>query len=164
MALRASPGYTLSEIMVTVAIIGMLTATASPLLVNMVNFWRQTTARASIQRDVRASLDTINRFARQAQSNTVAVDRLAGQPPFSRLTFTIIQGQTVSFYQQGNRLFMRRGSNVSLLASNIAYIAFAFPRTDDVTLLTVAITAQSATFLGGSKALQLSIQKVRIMN
>ena len=164
MALKSAKGYTLVEAMMTVAIVGILTAVAAPLLIQMTNFWRQTTARNNIERDVRVSLDTFNRFARQAQSGTVTIDRGSNQPPASRITFTSIQGQTVSFYQTGNKLYMQLGGNVSLLSSNIAYIAFTYPRTDDTSLISVAITTQSPTYKGAKKALQLSIQKVRIMN
>ena len=157
-------GYTLSEAMITVAIVGILAAVGSPLLVKTTNFWRQTTARNSIQRDVRASLDIIDRFCRQAQAGTVVVDQVTGQPPFSRISFTSIQGQQVSFYQSGNKLFMTLAGKQSVLSYNIAFIAFTYPRTDDTSIISVAITAQSPTYLGGTKALQLSIQKVRIMN
>ena len=164
MALNSHKGYTLTEAMLTVAIVGTLAAVSSPLLVQMTNFWRQTSARNAIQRDVRSSLDMINRFVRQAQSGTVVIDAASGQPPDSRIAFTSIQGQSVSFYQGGNKLYMSLAGKVSTLSSNIAYIAFTYPRTDDVTLISVVVTLQSPTYLGGKKALQLSIQKVRIMN
>ncbi len=164
MALSARRGFTLTEAMVVVAISGVVMAAAAPLLVQMTNFWRQTTARNAIQRDVRVSLDTMNRFLRQAKSATVVLDQAAGQPPYSRVTFTSIQGQTVSFYQTGGTLYMKRDAVVSILSKNLAYIAFTFPKSDDVTLLSVAMTTQASTYLGGRKALQLSIQKVRVMN
>jgi prepilin-type N-terminal cleavage/methylation domain-containing protein len=163
-SMKRTRGYTLTEMMVTVAILGILAAVASPLLVQVTNFWRQTTARNTIQRDVRASLDIIDRFCRQARAGTVVVDQITNQPPFSRITFASVQGQTISFYQNGSKLYMTQGSQVSMLTSNIAFIAFTYPRTDDTSIISVAITAQAATYLGGSKALQLSIQKVRIMN
>jgi prepilin-type N-terminal cleavage/methylation domain-containing protein len=157
-------GYTLMEMMLTVAIVAIISGMAGPLLMQMTNFWKLTSARNAIQRDVRTSLDLVNRFTRQAQSGTVVIDSAAGQPPASRVTFTDSQGQEVSFYQNGNKLYMRLGSVTSVLSSNIAYIAFTYMRSDDTSLLSVAITAQSATYRGGKKALQLSIEKVRIMN
>lgn len=164
MAMNSRGGHTLTEMMMTVAIVGILSSVAAPLLVQMTNFWRLTSARNAIARDVRASLDTINRFTRQAQAGSVVIDTPAGQPPSSRITFTSIQGQTVSFYQSGNKLMMKLDTAVSTLSTNIAYIAFTYPRTDDTSLLSVTLTIQSSTYLGNTKALQLSIQKVRIMN
>jgi len=172
MAINSRKGYTLAEMMMAVAILGILAMVGAPLLINMTNFWSQTTARNNIQRDVRVSLDTINRFARQARSSTVVIDRAANQPPSSRITFDIIcstctsvqSAATLSFYQSGNKLYMSRAGELSMLSSNVAYITFSFPRSDDISILSVALTTQAKTYKGGIKALQLSIQKVRIMN
>lgn len=161
---RSSWGYTLTEAMLTVAIVGVLAMVAVPLLVNTTNFWRQTTARNDIERDVRVSLDVINRMVRQAQKSTVTVDQVSGQPPFSRITFTTIDGRIISFYQTGSILYQKFGDSISVLSRNVGFIAFSYPRTDDTTIISVALTAQAATYRGGSKALQLSIQKVRVMN
>ncbi len=150
--------------MIAIALLGILSAGSAPLLVQMTNFIQQTSARNNIQRDVRSSLDVIGRFTREAQNSTVVIDQVLGQPPASRITFTNVQGQTVSFYQNNNKLFMTVGNGKSLLTSRLAYIAFTYPRSDDVTLLSVAVTIQEPTYLGARKALQLSIQKVRVMN
>lgn len=164
MNLKSTRGYSLAEVLVTVAILSILASVAAPLLIQMTNFWRQTTARYEIQRDARASLDRIDRFLRQAQGGTVVLDQVSGQPPYSRATFTSIQGQAISFYQTGGTLYMKLGNNVSTLSQRLGYIAFTYPRTDDTSIISVALTMQSPTYRGGKKALQLSIQKVRIMN
>ena len=163
--ITSTKGHTLTEAMITVVIVGIVASLAAPLLVQVTNFSRQTNARGIIERDVRASLDMINRFTRQAQSATVVIDSISSsQPPYSRLTFTSSQGQAVSFYQSGNKLYMSLAGQTSLLTSNLAYIAFTYPRTDDTSLISVAITTQAPTYRGNELALQLSIQKVRIMN
>ena len=161
---RGRRGYTLVEMMIVVAIIGVLALVGPTLLINMTNFWRQTGARASIERDARVSLDVINRMLRQAQASTIVIDQVAGQPSWSRISFTLIDGRTMSFYQTNNVLYHQNGTTVTTLCRDVGFIAFSFLRTDDTTLVSVALTTQAATYLGGSKALQLSIQKVRIMN
>lgn len=166
-ALRRA-GYTLMELMMTVAILGVVISIGSPLMYQATNFWRLTSARYAIQRDVRTSIDMINRFTRQAQSATVVIDSLSGQPPASRITYqyTNVSGNnvTMSFYQTGKKLYMSNNGSVTMLSDNLAYIAFSYPRTDDITIISVAMTMQSPTYRGGKKALQLSIQKVRVMN
>lgn len=171
MAVRGRRGYTLTETMITVAIVGILAGVAAPLMINMVNFWRQTTARNDIERDVRASLSIMNRFLRQAKKGTVKIDRFdSSQPPWSRISFTTISDDQLRFYQDANELFMvlkSSGSSVSVtsrLSERVGYIAFTYPQTRDPTIVSVAVTMQAPTYLGGKKALQLSIQKVRIMN
>ena len=160
-------GYTLTEAMMTVAILGILGGSAAPIMVRINNFWRQTTARNEIERDVRASLDQINRSLRQADRRTINIDQVSGQPPFSRITFNVEDGSRIQFYQDGNKLVMVRSTNTvttSELSRRVGFIAFTYPRTDDPSIVSVAMTMQAPTYLGGKKALQLSISKVRIMN
>ena len=161
-------GYTLMETMMTVAILGIVISTSAPLMYQATNFWKLTSARYAIQRDVRTSIDMINRFTRQAQSATVVIDAASGQPPASRIQFSVVNSTgatvTMSFYQSGKKLYMNNNGNVALLSDNLAYIAFTYPRTDDISIISVAMTMQSQTYRGGKKALQLSIQKVRVMN
>ena len=157
-------GYTLSEMLMVVAIMGILASVAAPLLVRVTNFWRQTTARNEIERDVRASLDIINRFLRQADRRTVLLGQVSGQPPYSRVSFITEKGQSVVFYQQGNKLYMSLDGVSSMLSERVGYIAFTYPRTDDTSIVSVAVTMQAPTYFGGRKDLQLSISKVRIMN
>jgi prepilin-type N-terminal cleavage/methylation domain-containing protein len=167
--LRRRAGYTLTEMMLVVAIIGILASIGPPLMVGMQNFFLMTSARFEIQRDARGSLDVINRFLRQAYANTVEIDTPASQGVYSRVTFKMADGRTVSFYQDGNKLMQRMtsaggSSQITPLTKNLIYIAFTYPRTDDPTILSVSITMGKAIQLGQRKVLELTIQKVRIMN
>jgi len=161
-------GYTLSEALLTVAIVGILASVMAPLLINVSNFWRQTTARADIERDVRVSLETVNRFMRQGKQNTVRIDRYdTDQPPYSRISFQTDKGQTLTFWQEANLLKMELSSGTAtttILSDRLGYVSFTYPRSDDVSIVSVAMTMEAPTYLGGKKALQLSIQKVRVMN
>lgn len=168
---RSQEGYTVSELMITVAILAILGAVGGPIMRNMVNFWRQTTARSEIERDVRVSLSTVNRFLRQAKRSAVTIDRYdADQPPWSRISFFTDTWDYVRFYQKANKLYMVYTSTntgreqTTLLSERVGYIAFTYPQTSDPSIISVAATMQAPTYLGGKKALQLSIQKVRIMN
>jgi hypothetical protein len=46
----------------------------------------------------------------------------------------------------------------------LRYIAFTYARTDDPSILSVSITTEKETYESGTKALQMAIEKVRVMN
>lgn len=157
-------GFTLVELMIVIAIIGTVAAIAAPLLVNMTSFWRLTQARSVIERDARSAMDLMNRSVRQASSSTIILSNLSGQPPYSEINFTDIKGNVVSFYQEGNVLYEKFNTTVSMLTKNLAFISFGFPDSSNTGILSIAMTTQKSTYRGLSKALQLSIEQVRVMN
>ena len=152
----------MEELMV-IAIIGIIAMVGPNLITQVVRFYQLHQAKVEIQRDARACLDLINRFLRQAQASSVVVDQGANQPPYSRINFTTVQGQKMSFYQSGTALY-QVAQSTTVISNNLHYIAFTYPRTDDPTIISVALTMEKSTYEGGYKALELSIQKVRIMD
>lgn len=162
--LRARAGYTLTEMMMVVAIIGILATVGPTMLLQMQNFFLMTSARYEIQRDARTTLDTVNRYLRQAVATTVVMDTPAGQGPFSRIRFKHVDGRYMEFRQEGAELVQVIGTANTVVSSNLVYIAFTYPRTDDIAIISVSITMGKAIQLGRRKVLELTIQKVRVMN
>lgn len=156
-------GYTLVEMMMTVAIIGIVAVGGPTLTTQLIKFYQLHNAKIEIQRDARNCLDIMNRYMRMAQSFTVGIDQVSGQPPFSRISFRTIDGQNVSFYQQGTLLYQVARST-TVISRDLQYIAFTYPRSDDPTIISVAMTMERSTYQGMFKALELSIEKVRVMN
>lgn len=156
-------GYTLMEAMMVITIIGIVVFIGPQFIIHTTRFLQLHTAKIEIQRDARLSLDLINRFLRQAVGSTVAIGQAPGQPPYSRIRFTTFEGQDLIFYQDGTTLYKVAQSTV-VISKNLEFIAFTYPRSDDPTIISVAMTMSKATYQGGSKALELSIEKVRIMN
>ncbi|MEK7745066.1 MAG: prepilin-type N-terminal cleavage/methylation domain-containing protein [Elusimicrobiota bacterium] len=159
-------GWTLTEVMVVVAIMGILTTMAPNIMIQMTRFFRQNRARVEIQRDARTALDIINRNLRQAQASTVTVSQQSGQPPYSRVDFTKYSGTTtakLAFYQSGTELVMV-SVGTRTISKNLRYLSFTYPRTDDDNIVSVSITMETGSYEGKTKALQLSVEKVRIMN
>ena len=157
-------GYTITELMIVVAILGIVSSVGPMLLINLQNFYLMTTARSEIERDARQSLDTMNRFIRQAIAGTVVIDTPSGQGPYSRIRFNLVDGRSVDFHQSGASLVQLMGNNTNTLTKNLVYIAFTFPRTDDPTIVSVSLTMGKSIQLGRRKVLELTIQDVRIMN
>ena len=156
-------GFSTIELMIVMAILGAIVMIGPRLFINLTRFYQLHNAKVEIQRDARASLDILNRFLRQAQSYTVVVDQASGQPPYSRISFRTVSGQSLSFYQSGRSLFQVAQSTTTI-SKNVRYIAFTYPRSDDPSILSVALTMEKATYEGRNKVLELSIEKVRIMN
>lgn len=156
-------GFTLTESLIVVAILGIVFMVGPRLFTQVMRFYFLHDAKIEIQRDARASLDVINRMLRQATSTSIVVDQVTGQPPYSRVSFTTVQGQNMMFYQSGSSLYQVARSTTTL-SKNLRYIVFTYPRSDDPTIVSVAITMEKATYQGGTKALELSVEKVRVMN
>ncbi len=156
-------GYTLTEMLMVVAILGILATVGPRMLIQMQNFFLMTSARYEIQRDARTTLDTVNRYMRQARASTVIIDT-NGQGSYSRIRFKHVDGRYMEFRQSGNKLIQVIGTAQSVVSSNLLYIAFTYPHTDDISIISVAITMGKSIQLGRRKVLELTIQKVRIMN
>lgn len=167
--LRGRAGYTLAEMMVTVAILGILALIGPPMMIGMQNFFLMTSARTETQRDARACLSEINRFLRQAEASTVVIDSAANQGPYSRISFSLLDGRVMTFSQSGDKLIqtVKSAAGVTstvMLTNNLSYIAFTYPATDDISIISVALTMSKNIQLGKTKVLELTVQKVRIMN
>lgn len=157
-------GYTLTEAMLVVAITSVLFSMGGTLLLQINRFFLLSRTRVELQRDARAALYLVNRTLRQASAQSIRIDRAASQPHYSRITFTKAQGSTVSFYQTGRQLFMTEGGRTRALSQNLRYLAFAFPRSDDMTIVSVAMTLEQSIYEGRTKALHMASEKVRVMN
>ena len=161
--LRSIGGFSLAEAMMVIAILGITFSLGPTLLTHVMRFYYLHNAKVEIQRDAREGLDLINRFLRQGISSTITIDQLTGQPPYSRITFTTMAGQQMLYYQKGTSLY-QVAQSTTMISQNLRYIAFTYPRSDDPTIISVAMTMEKATYLGGTKALELSVEKVRVMN
>lgn len=156
--------FTLVEIMVTVAIIGIIFAVGPATLKNLQRFFLQNSARGEIQAEIRVIMDNMDRAIRQADSDTVTVSQDTGQPPYSKISFTTTDGRAITYKQSGRKLIQIVGANTKTLSTNVYYMAFTYPRTDLSTVVSISITLQKATFEGRTTAIQMAITKVRIMN
>ena len=157
------------ELMIVVAIMGIVLLAAPKIFKNAFRFVRLSFARAEIQKNARGSLQNINRELRQAIASSIVIDQLTGMPPHSRITFTRYRPddstREVSYYQNGKKLYLSiEGADGKIVADKLKYIAFSYPKTDDDSIISVSLTFEKETYEGASKALQMAVEKVRIMN
>src|SRR3989339_958582 len=168
---RFSRGISLTELMVSVGILGLLVSVVGVFLINGIKFSRLSTSRGEIQRDARSCIDLINRSLRQGQAGTVTISRFNGsQPVCSMIEFTDIDNKEHRFYQNSKSFyagFRNAGEpdwRDSRMAESMRNLFFTYPRMDDDTIVSVSVCFEKATYEGSSKTLQLSVEKIRIMN
>lgn len=158
-------GYTLVELMMAVSIVSILFAVGPKLLTQFNRFFLMSSVRVDLQRDARGILEVINRNLRQAQSNTVVIDRLSSaQPFFSRIRFVKQQGNALEFYQSGGSLVMVENGRTKIMSRDLNYLSFAFPRSDDLSVVSVSMTLQKSTYQAQRKTLHMASERVRVMN
>jgi prepilin-type N-terminal cleavage/methylation domain-containing protein len=162
--ITCSRGYTLIELSIVAAILGILTALGPDIILSINRLFFLSRAKIETQQNLRANHSLINRFLRQASENSIIIDKASGQPPYSRITFTKIQGDVMKFYQNNNELIMSENGVERVLASNLRYLAFSFPRSDNLSIVSVSMSMETKTYQGMSKSLQMSTEKVRVMN
>ena len=159
-----SKGFTLTEMLITCAILGVIFSLGPSILTGITRFTKLNTARIETQRNARDSLGQINRSLRQGSAASVCVSQESGQPPYSSIQFSTVDGRALKFYQINKDLKFVNNGSTTTLAQGLNYIAFSYPRTDDSNIISVSLTFEQDTYQGGVKALQMAIEKVRIMN
>lgn len=146
-----------------VAILGTISSMGAGIYIQVVRWFRQNQARVDIQRDARTVFDLMGRNIRQARASTIVIDNAPSQPPYSRIKFTKIDDRVITYYQEGGKLYeVTVGSRA--LTENLRYLGFNFPQTDDDSLIAVSVTMEKATYDLKTKALQLSVEKMRLRN
>lgn len=161
---KRNAGFTLTEAIIAVAIIGIIFGIAPRMFIQVNRFVIMNRTRIELQREARMMLSLINRNLRQARSGTLQIDSIPGQPYYSRIAFTRVDGMTFSFYQTGTRLIMVTSNTTKTLSSNLRYLAFSPPRSEDLTIISVALTLEKAIQEGRTKALHMASEKVMVMN
>ncbi|HOJ86468.1 MAG: type II secretion system protein [Elusimicrobiales bacterium] len=158
-------GFTMTELMAVVAIVGILVVAAVPLLNNANQNIMMSKTRLSLQQDARNIMSLITRVLREAKTSTVSISRHnSSQPFYSKITFSTIDNKNYQFYQSGKNLYMADGTNVKILTSDLRYLAFAFPESSDMSIVSLSLTLEKELFSGRRKALHMASEKVMLMN
>ncbi len=158
-------GVTLMEMLIVVGIVSALFAVASPLLMQANRQFILNRTRVEMQQEARAVMYVITRNLRQATAASIVISRAdSAQPFYSKITFTKRQGTPMEFEQQGTTLYQVIGSSRRPLSKNLKYLAFTFPRSDEMGIISVSLTMEKNIFEGRSKALHMASEKVRVMN
>jgi prepilin-type N-terminal cleavage/methylation domain-containing protein len=157
-------GYTLIELILVITIIGILFMLGPTLYTQSMKFFIMGNAKLSLQREARAAMYIMTREIRQAQSNTIVITQAPGQPYYSQISYTTQQGVAETISQNGTQLVLTEGNTTSILTKDLSYLAFSFPESDDMTILSVAMTLQVEIYGGATKALHMASEQIQVMN
>ncbi|MBP7796938.1 MAG: hypothetical protein KA059_09210 [Elusimicrobiales bacterium] len=156
---------TLSELMAVVVIMSILVAVGVPVLNTVNQNIMMSKTRLSLQQDARNIMFLITRVTREAKASTVSISRYNTSEPFySKINFTTIDNRNYQFYQNGTNLFMVDNGRTRVLTSDLRYLAFTFPESSNLGIISISITLEKNLFSGKRKALHMASEKVRIMN
>ena len=123
---------------------------------------------------------TINAYNGVTLSN---VPTCAGnQPYYSRITFSKRDKsgnlEVLQFCQQNNKLYqvtwfpavynanqktLKTIPQIKTLSTNLQYLSFSFPRSDDMSIVSLSMTLQKTIYEGRIKALHMASEKVQVM-
>ena len=154
---------TLIELMIVVAIMGFIVMLGPRLYLQIRRFFFMSNTRVELQREARSAMIVMTGRLRQAQSSTILIDQDTADPPYSRISFTDIDGNGIRFYQDGKNLYMV-DTSTRTLTTNLRYIAFALPKSDDLGIVSLSFTLEKSIFEGRTKALHMASEKIRVMN
>ncbi len=161
---RARAGFTLVEVMLVIAIIGIVSSLGAVMFIQVNRYFILSKAKIALQQEARSVMYVMAKELRQAQSSTIAITQASGQPYYSEITFTEQEGNTVTFLQNGKSLEMINGNDTQVLSNNLFYLAFTFPRSDDMNIVSIAMTLETSIYQGGEKALHMASENVQVMN
>ena len=164
MVIENNRGWTLTELAITSAVIGIVALLAPQIISQSTKIFVLGKAKLELQREARAAMYLITRELRQAESNSIIIDQINGQPYYSRIRFTKVQNVNVTIAQTGSNLQLTIGNDITTLSKNLAYLAFTFPRSDDLTIVSVSLTLQEQIYNGLFKALHMASERVRVMD
>lgn len=141
-------GFTLIELMIVVALLGILGYGIMKFFTNTFRTWWQTSQQIDAQQKARVAMDEMTRFIRQARPVAdIVVGEQAGEDPNTMITFTHIDERQISYFQFGDSL--RRvvdGVTTDVIPEDLVSISFVLdnpisPTQVDILNLTVQTPA-----------------------
>jgi len=164
-------GFTLIEMVMVAAILGLVIMLVPPLLNGFTRLFLQSRAKLELQRESKVVMRTIETNLSQGRAGTLRIDRADADEIFwSSMTFTRIDGafalsdRTITYYQQENEAVEDMEGQSRVLSKNVKFLNFSVPRTDEPGVVTVTLTLEKETFGGRKLALHTTSNRVRVAN
>lgn len=157
--------FTLTELMLVVIVASIIMVTVIPLVKTINENIMMSKTRLTLQQEARNIMSMLNRFLRNAKASSIVISRFDNQQPFcSYIRFTTIDSKTYEFYQNRKQLILKQSNMTRVLSNDLRYLAFIFPDSSNMSIISVSITLEKDLFGGRKKAIHVTSEKIRIMN
>lgn len=157
--------FTLVELMAVVTILGIIYAIGAPILNKVNQNIMMANTRIQIQQEARSIMFSITRILRNAVASSVVISRYnSSQPFYSKISFTTVDGKNYTFYQNNKEFVMEVDNYTRTLTKNLRYLAFTFPESSNMSIISVSLTLEKDLFSGRKKALHMASEKIMLMN
>ncbi len=137
-------GFTLIELMIVVALLGILGYGVITFFTNTFRVWWQSSQQIDAQQKARVAMDEMTRFIRQARPVVnIVVGQQAGEDPNTWITFTHIDGRQIQYYKSDDSLIREVDGVISdVIPEDLVSIFFVLddpisPTQVDISTLTV---------------------------
>lgn len=164
-------GVTLMEMIMVLGIVSVLFSIAGPIITNANRQFILTRTKMELQQEARSIMYVITRSLRQARADSIEISRYnASQPFYSKIEYTTEQSSntlvsnSMTFQQEGTVLYQVLGGSKRVISRNLDYLAFTFPRSDDMGIISVSLTLKKNIYQRQTKALHMASEKVMVMN
>ncbi len=156
-------GFTLIEMMIVVALLGILGYGIVTFFTNTFRTWWQTSQQIDAQQKARIAMDEMTRFIRQARPVTTIV---VGQPN-TMITFNI-DGRQMRYFQAGGSLRrMVDGVTTDVIPEDLVSVYFVLDSTitpTQVDILNLTVTVQTPGTGGQQGSLTFPRKRIFLRN
>jgi len=146
-------GFTLIELMVVVALLGILGFGLVRFFRDTFRIWWQASQQIDVQQKGRAAMDEMSRFIRQARPVTsIVVGAQAGEDPNTMISFTHIDGRQISYFKSGDSLRRQVNGAISdAIPEDLVSIYFVLDSTSTPSQVDISTLAVQTPGIGGEQ-------------
>jgi len=160
-------GFTLIELMVVVALLGILGFGVVKFFSDTFRIWWQASQQIDVQQKARAAMDEMSRFIRQASPVVnIVVGEQAGEDPNTMISFTHIDGRHISYFKSGDRLRRQVNGAISdMIPENLVSVRFDLqPANPPSWVLISNLTVQTPVIGGQQGSITLPDKRIFLRN
>lgn len=181
-------GFTLVELMMAVAILGIGTAFITSMFLNGYRAWKRSFDEMLLQQGARRSMAIITRALREGSPGSVQISTPAGMPQFSQIAFRDGRGKGWIFRQRMKGTDPVASASVFLieyvvstadwpssppgvisatmfLADDVSMLSFVYPSFQNGRLIDVGITMRKLPYRNGSGPVTVQlVERVLLRN